>query len=94
MSTEERQPDPALWRPVGIGDADPSTLAYLTIDQASESEVTATVYRWPHINDSGRVELERHCALRAPPSAIRSLLSQWATNSPAESEENGYPEPR
>lgn len=66
MSTEERQPDPTLWRPVGIGGADPSTLAYLTIDQASESAVTATVYRWPHINGSGRVELERHCALRAP----------------------------
>jgi hypothetical protein len=66
MSAEAPQPDPTLWRPIEIGDADPSTLAYLTIDQASESEVAATVYRWPHINGSGQVELERHCALRAP----------------------------
>ncbi|HEU4599475.1 MAG TPA: hypothetical protein VFS26_07000 [Solirubrobacterales bacterium] len=59
--------DPALWRPVALKDGDPRTFAYLRIEEASDSEVVATVYRWPRIDLEGRLELKPHCSLRAKP---------------------------
>jgi hypothetical protein len=59
--------DPALWRPVALKDGDPGEFAYLLIHEVSDSEVLATVYRWPRIDANGNLRLEEHCALRAKP---------------------------
>lgn len=66
-SNPRKRFDPALWRPVALKDGDPRTFAYLRIEEVSDSEVVATVYRWPRIDLEGRLELKPHCSLRAEP---------------------------
>lgn len=64
---KKKEVDPELWRPVSL-DHDPDDFAYLVVDEIGDQELVGSLFRWPRVNASGRLELKRHCTLRASPT--------------------------
>jgi hypothetical protein len=63
----KKELDPELWRPVSLPH-DPDDFVYLIIDEMDEKELIGSVFRWPRVNVNGRIELTRHCTIRATPT--------------------------
>jgi hypothetical protein len=78
-AAQKNAEDLKLWRPVGLEERELGSFAFLVIEEVAGAEVVATVFRWPRIDDRGRLELQRHCALRAPQTGT---LAHAFTNPP------------